>query len=184
MMSMLTKALVGVAVVAVASILPALGREEMKVGTKAPAFSASASDGKTYTLASLTKDGPVHLYFIKIGCPVNHRAAPFMKKLDGAYKNKSRVVGVINGSAADAKQWAKEYGTKFPILADPDLKIIHSYRADHSPWVVSVGKDGKVTKAISETSSTNLKGLNERVAKGLNSKLVAISFDGAPSGGG
>ncbi len=183
-MRMLSKALVGVAVVALASVLPAFGREELKSGAVAPAFSAAGSDGKTHTLASLTKDGPVHLYFIKIGCPVNHRAAPFVNKLDKAYGNKSRVVGVINGSAADAKAWAKEYGTKFPILADPDLKIIHAYHADHSPWVVSVGKDKKVTKAISESSSVNLKGLNERVAKGLNAKLVAISFDGAPSGGG
>ena len=37
--------------------------EPLAVGTKAPAFTAPASDGKTYALADLLKNGAVALFF-------------------------------------------------------------------------------------------------------------------------
>jgi peroxiredoxin len=37
--------------------------EPLAVGTKAPVFKAAASDGKTYALADLLKQGPVALVF-------------------------------------------------------------------------------------------------------------------------
>lgn len=37
--------------------------EPLAIGSKAPAFTAAASDGNTYTLGELLKSGPVALVF-------------------------------------------------------------------------------------------------------------------------
>lgn len=155
-----------------------------KAGAKAFNFEATATDGKNHSLKSLTKDGDLVLYFIKIGCPANHRAAPFFKKIDDAYKGKANIVGVINGSVSDAKAWSKEYGTKFPILSDANMKIIRGYGAVYSPWAVVVGKDGMVKKVLQGGSAKELPEVNAAAARNAGVKVATISFDGAPSGGG
>jgi peroxiredoxin Q/BCP len=155
-----------------------------RAGAKAPDFMAAASDGKSRTLSALTKEGDLVLYFIKVGCPVNHRAAPFYKKIDDAYKGKANIVGVINGDVSEAKAWAKEYGAKFPILADENLKIIRAYGAVSSPWAVVVGQDGKVKKVLAGGAPANLAHVNTIAAKNAGVKVASLSFDGAPSGGG
>lgn len=175
-----------VAAAAVAGLLVgalAFAGQGPKVGANAPAFSAKGTDGKTYDLAALTKKGDLHLYFIKIGCPVNHRAAPHFKKLAETYGDKANIVGVINGTPEEAKAWAKEYGAKFLILSDADLKIIRAYGAQYSPWAVVVSK-GKIAAQYAEGASKALPALNKRAAATAKTKLVALNFDGAPSGGG
>jgi peroxiredoxin len=158
--------------------------EAQKIGSAAPAFSAKGTDGKTHTLASLSKRGPVVLYFIKDGCPVNHRAAPFLTKLTNAYGANANVVGVFNGDTGGAKNWAKQYGAKYLILADKDYKIIRSYKAVYSPWLIHVGKDGKIAKVYEGASPANLAKVNEVVASAAGAKLASIDFSGAPNGGG
>ena len=155
-----------------------------KAGALAPDFKATSQDGKSHNLASLTKDGDLVLYFIKEGCPVNHRAAPFFKKIDDAYKGKANIVGVINGSVSDAKAWAKDYGTNFPILSDATMKIIRSYGVVSSPWAIVIGKDGKVKKVLPGGASGNLSEINAIAAKNAGAKVASLSFDGSPSGGG
>lgn len=156
----------------------------VKKGDKAPAFSATGTDGKTHTLASLSKTGPVFLYFIKEGCPVNHRAAPHMTKTFDAYKAKGTLVGVYNGDTADAKKWASQYGAKYVLLADPDMKIIQSYGAPYSPFLIEVGKDGKVAEVLEGLSSKELDKFNKSYAKSINMAAISSDWKGAPSGGG
>lgn len=156
----------------------------IKVGQTAPAVSAPDASKKTRTLQEFLKNGPVTLYFINIGCPVNHRAAPFVKKIDEAYKNKANIVGVINGDSAAAQKWAKQYGTKFPILADPDLKIIRAYGAAASPHEVVVGTNGKVAHIFEDGSPDALKVVNTIAAKAAAAKVAKIDFNGAPVGVG
>ena len=153
-------------------------------GSKAPAFSAQGTDGKTYSLQSLSASGAAILYFIKEGCPVNHQAAPFLAKLSNAYENKASLFGVYNGTLANAKDWAKRYGAKFTILADPDLKIIRGYGVPYSPFLVEVGPGGKVGKLVGDGNPKNLAVANRILASGLGKQLVELSFSGAPEGGG
>lgn len=176
--------MVGVTVGLLAVSLSAFGGKALKVGEKAPAFSGKATNGRDVSLKSHIAKGPATLYFIKIGCPVNHRAAPFFKKIDEAYKGKGNIIGVIDGDLDAAKQWQKQYGTSFPIVADPDKKIISAYGAQYSPWAVGVGKDGKVSKILEGGSPAELKAVNELASKAAAAKLAKVSFDGAPSGGG
>ncbi len=156
----------------------------LKPGDKAPGFSAQGTDGKTHTLASLSKEAPVFLYFIKEGCPVNHRAAPHVTAMDGKYEGKPNIVGVYNGSLEAAKSWQKRYGSKYLILADPDLKIINGYGVPYSPFVMTVGDDGKIGTVLEGLSPKELTKMNAGLAKALNRTAIAMEFPGAPSGGG
>lgn len=158
--------------------------DNLKAGDKAPAFSSSGTDGKTHTLASLTKEGPVFLYFIKEGCPVNHQAAPFITKMNAQYGGKANIVGVYNGSVEEAKSWQKRYGAKYLLISDPDLRVIRGYGVPYSPFLISVNKDGKVGKIFEGLSAKELSTVNGMVAKSLEKDVVAMSFQGAPSGGG
>lgn len=179
-------AFLGVGVLSLATVVSAQQKAAtpIKVGGVAPAISAPDASKKTRTLKSFLEKGPVTLYFINIGCPVNHRAVPFMKKVDEAYKNKSNIVGVINGDSAAAQKWAKEYGTKFPILADPDLKIIKAYGAKASPSTVVVGKNGKVVHIHEDGSPSVMKVINQISAKAAATKVAKVDFTGAPVGVG
>ncbi len=150
----------------------------------APPFTAPGTDGKPHSLKGLTENGPAVLYFIKEGCPVNHDAAPLMSKLSGAYENKVNLVGVYNGSVAEAKSWAKRYGAGYVILADPQLKIIRSFRVPYSPYLISVEKGAKYGSLRGDGTAKNMEAANKLLASGAGKKLVAVSFKGAPEGGG
>lgn len=178
------RTIAGVAVGLSLVVACACAQRGLETGAKAPNFSAKGTDGKTHSLQSLTKNGAVHLYFIKIGCPVNHLAAPHFNKIAAAYGAGGNLVGVINGSTEEAKAWAKEYRAKFTILADPDLKIISAFGAQHSPWATAVTKAGKVSKVWNSGSPTTLVALNKMAAATAGKKVASLSFDGAPSGGG
>jgi peroxiredoxin len=163
--------------------MKAIALDQIKPGSKAFDFSAQGTDGKTHTLKSLTNKGPVVLYFIKIGCPVNHRAAPHFKNIHETYAGKGNLVGVINGDVAAAKAWQREYNVKFPILADQSMKIIRGYGAEHSPWAVAI-EGGKVSHVLPGGSPKELKALNEGMAKMAGRKPANLKWDGAPAGGG
>jgi peroxiredoxin len=159
-------------------------QDAVRPGKAAPQFTAEGTDGKRHSLKSLAAGGTVLLYFIKEGCPVNHQAAPFLAKIGKAYGSKGNLIGVYNGSTKDAKAWAKRYGATFTILADPELKIIRSYQVPYSPFLVEVGKDGKIGKVSGDGNAKNLAAINRIAAASAGMKPASISFAGAPSGGG
>lgn len=173
----------GLALVAATFGFAASTQEEVKKGSKAAEFTATGSDDKEHSLKSLSEKGPVVLYFIKIGCPVNHQAAPHFKKIYDTYGKDTNLVGVINGSPADAQAWKKEYKADFLILADPDHKIIRKYGAQYSPWAVSV-EEGKLSNIWEGGSPAELKLINEAVAKQTKKDVAKLVWTGAPSGGG
>src|SRR5688572_20248073 len=124
-----------IAILAASSIALAQGP---KLGTKAAAFTAKDMAGKTHTLSSLMKKGPVVLYFIKHDCPVNAEVVKYYNGVAGAYKGKASFVGVINGDKATASTWAAKFKPTYPVLLDPEMKIIRSYEAQMSPWATMV----------------------------------------------
>ncbi len=182
----LKAALAGVVAAATGiALVGAVGQSpELKPGQAAPQFSATGSDGKPHSLASLTKGGPMVLYFIKDGCPVNHEAAPFVAKIANAFGPKANIVGVYNGDVAGAKRWSKSYKAPYVVLSDPQMKIIRSYGAPWSPYLVAVGQDGKVTKVFEGASVQELTKVNQICASGAGKAMASISFAGAPAGGG
>jgi peroxiredoxin len=160
---------------------PEVGIPDLKSGDKAPAFSASTLDGKAVSLAELAKSGPVYLYFIKSDCPINARALPHVKGVFGSYKN-APLVGVINEPSGAAKQWQNANGTSFRMVLDPEMKVIRSYQATASPWIIEVKKGGTIGKIWPGFSQTTLQELNQSIAVATGKPVAKLDFSSAPRG--
>ena len=137
----------------------------LKPGDKAPNFTSQATLGGrefTFSLADALKKGPVVLYFFPKaftkGCTAE--AQEFAE----ATANFTAAGATLIGMSADDigtlhKFSVQECSSKFPVAADPDLKVIKSYDtvltlqsgatvADRISYVI--GQDGKVAYAYSD----------------------------------
>src|SRR5258705_5617811 len=128
----MNKLILGVAV-SLLIALPVLAA--LKVGDKAPDFSARASlAGKefNFSLQEAVKKGPVVVYFFPSaftrGCDLEaHTFAQEKDKFDAAG---ATIIGVSADSIARLNQFSAdpEYcAGKFPVASDPDRKIASSY---------------------------------------------------------
>jgi peroxiredoxin len=169
-----------VALIAVASLAMA-GQGLPKVGSTAPEFSAVGTDGKTHTLKSVTGEKDVFLYFISETCPVNAQAFKYYKRLSESYKDKANLVGVINADENGFKTWQKQFNAPFTVLFDPDMKIIRSYKAQASPWMIQVSSEGKIKKIWTGYSGPFLKQINTAMAAAAGVAEANIDLKGAPA---
>ncbi len=120
---------------AAAAMLATPAAAELKVGAKAPDFSAQAylaGAPTTFKLADALKKGPVVVYFFPAahtkGC--NIEAHLFSEAIDKFKAEKAMVIGVTAGNIAQLADFSKETeycGGKFTVAADPDAKIAKQY---------------------------------------------------------
>ncbi|MEO8553088.1 MAG: thioredoxin-dependent thiol peroxidase [Kofleriaceae bacterium] len=102
----------------------------LEVGKKAPAFSLESSDGGKVKLADLAGK-PVVVYFYPRdntpGCTTEandfRTAMPQLKKLGVT------VLGVSKDSIASHCKFRDKYELNFPLLSDPDGKMLEAYGA-------------------------------------------------------
>src|SRR6202789_1636589 len=107
----------------------------LAVGAKAPDFTLQASMGGkdfTFSLADALKKGPVVLYFYPAaftkGCTIE--AHDFADAMDQFAAQGATVIGVSHDNIATLDKFSvSECRSKFPVAADPDLKIAKSYDA-------------------------------------------------------
>ena len=105
----------------------------LKVGSKAPLFTAKATlGGKVYqfSLAKALKKGPVVLYFYPAaftkGCTIE--AHDFASAIDKYHALHATVIGVSHDKIATLKRFSvSECRSKFPVAADTDQKIMKAY---------------------------------------------------------
>jgi len=122
-------ALVGIAVLTMNFAASAA----LKPGEAAPAFTARASlGGKTFDfdLKDALARGPVVLYFYPAaftpGCTLE--AHDFAAHIGAFKKYGATVIGVSHDSIATLNKFGvSECRSKFPVAADPDLKIARRY---------------------------------------------------------
>jgi thioredoxin-dependent peroxiredoxin len=137
----------------------------MKPGDTAPGFTAQAAVGGeefSFSLADALKKGPVVLYFFPKaftkGCTAEAHAFA-----EAAEQYKAQGATLIGMSADNIETLHKfsiqECSAKFPVAADPDLKIIKSYDtvlttksgasvADRVSYVI--GRDGTIAYAYAD----------------------------------
>lgn len=148
--------------------------------TPAPGLRAPASDGSSYDLAELTAERPVFLVFIKDGCPCSEDASPLYERLFRAYGERVRFLGVINGDVEVARSWAAANRVSYPILADPELAIIHAYEAGNSAYTALVDRSGTLEVLWPGYSKGMLREASERVARLAGVEPVPVDTTGAP----
>jgi peroxiredoxin Q/BCP len=131
----------------------------LKEGDKAPAFKLESADGKTLSLADFSGKTVV-LYFypkdLTPGCTVE--AEGFRDAAAALARKKAVVLGVSKDSVASHCKFRDKHGLNFPLLSDPDGKIVEKYGA----WgeknmygkktmgiirtTVVIGADGRIRK--------------------------------------
>ncbi len=111
--------------------IPALAA--LKPGVAAPEFTAQAAVGGkefTFSLAEALKKGPVVLYFFPKaftkGCTAEaHDFAEAASKFTAAG---ATLIGMSADDIGTLHKFStQECSAKFPVAADPDLKVIRSY---------------------------------------------------------
>jgi len=154
-------------VLMLAALLSAPAFAAMKPGDAAPDFTATATLGGqefSFSLAAALKKGPVVLYFFPkaftSGCTAEaHEFAEAAASFTAAG-------ATLIGMSADNIDTLHKFSTqacssKFPVAADPDLKIIRAYDsalirvgsigvADRISYVIA--PDGKIAYAYSDRS--------------------------------
>jgi peroxiredoxin len=153
---------------------------ERQARTQAPPFKATDLNGQTLRLVTLTEKKPLVLFFIERDCPCSKDAAPLFDRLQTEYGDACTVVGVINAEKSIAREWAKQVGPHFAIIADPDLTIIDAYGAERSVYTTIVEPGGKIAKTFPGYSVDMLTELASTIARLGQTKERPLSFEGAP----
>ena len=125
-------------------------------GEKAPEFELADQDGRKHTLKALLKDGPLILYFYPAdftpGC--TKEACSFRDLHQDLLKAKLRVVGVSPQDVESHRRFAEKHGLNFPLLADPDKKVVKAYDLDGPlgfgvrRGTYLIGTDGKIQDSV------------------------------------
>lgn len=108
------------------------GEEQLKVGDQAPPFEAIAvggeyGDGQSVTLRDF-RGGPLVLYFYpKDDTPGCTAQACSLRDSWESVRDRAKIFGVSIDSARSHRKFIDKYELPFPILSDPEKKIVNGY---------------------------------------------------------
>jgi peroxiredoxin len=129
-------------------------KEKVQIGKEAPNFSVTDMDGKELTLKDLRGKG-VFLNFWGTWCKPCEKEMPYMNELYSEYKKKGVEIIALNADETDiaVKNFATQYGLKFPIAIDKGQEILNTYGVGPLPTTFLIDKNGKVLKQITGTQT-------------------------------
>lgn len=135
------------------------------IGSKAPDFTLTSVDGKSFTLSELTKDGKiVVLEWWNPKCPFvvkHHKNMSTMNDLANKYAEKGVVWLAVNSTnpnhanhGFDA-EYIKEWKVKYPVLLDESGTVGKMYAAKTTPHMYIIDSNGvlRYQGAIDDHSS-------------------------------
>ena len=136
-------------------------------GRKAPAFTLADTDGNPVSLSELIGRSNLVLYFyprdMTPGCTTE--ACDFRDSLASVRKAGAQIVGVSADGAASHQKFTEKHGLNFPLLSDPDRRIIQAYGAWRPKKFMGrsflgivrstylIGPTGKIEKAWDQVSA-------------------------------
>jgi len=132
---------------------------------KAPDFDLVDTNGAHHTLASLTQDKPLLIFFVEKNCPCCLGAKFYVDKMLDLYPNEVNAVGIINADGNTAKTWVKATKPKFTVLQDPKQKVIASYKAERGVYTTLIAPGGTIDKAYPGYSLESLQEMSKRIAQ-------------------
>lgn len=115
------------------------------VGSAAPDFRLTRTDGSTVTLADL-RGAPAVLVFWTAWCPACKEEAPHVNDLAAKYGPRGvRVLGInIKDSEARTEGGIKEFSIRYPVARDADAAVTRSYKVTGTPTIIFLDRDGVV----------------------------------------
>ena len=127
----------------------------LKVGDLAPDFTLPDQDGREVSLHGLLAKGPVLLYFYPADfTPVCTREACAFGALEPELGRAGvTLVGVSPQDSASHARFRERYQLSFPLLADPERRVIRAYGCDGflgltvSRVTYLIGTDGRIHEA-------------------------------------
>jgi len=149
-------------------------------GMLAPTFSETDTDGNVQSLDDLTKDGPLFMYFVLDGCPCSIEAEPHYERLSKGFRSKVNFLVVSSAKPEQAKKWKSEFAVPYPVLSQPDLRLMHEYGVTNSVYCLLIGQDKKIIKMWPGYSATMLQEANALLAKSTGEKLSVFDSKLAP----
>jgi peroxiredoxin len=119
----------------------------LKVGDKAPVFTATTVDGKIIDLAK-SQGKIVMVTFFATWCgPCNQELPVLEKNIWSKYKENSDFILVVLGREHDEKvlkDFAGSKGLNLPFAPDVKREIFAKYAEKNIPRNVIIGKDGNI----------------------------------------
>ena len=100
----------------------------LQVGTKAPEFSLPDQNGKMHTLSEYAGRKVILYFYPKDSTPgCTKQACGFSERYPQFREKGAIVLGVSKDSVASHKKFEEKYGLAFPLLSDPERKVIEAY---------------------------------------------------------
>ena len=128
----------------------------LKAGTAAPDFEGTLDDGTTFRLADYKGQKNVVLYFypkdFTPGC--TREACSFRDESEALEEHQAVVVGVSADTAESHKSFKEQHKLPFPLVADPDKRIIKLYEAQGLLGMITarvtyvIDKEGTIRRAF------------------------------------
>ena len=102
----------------------------LKVGDPAPDFALPDQNGKVHRLSDYRGRYVVVYFYPKDFTPgCTREARAFNEALDALAAEGAVVLGISADDVERHKKFAEKLGLKFPLLADPEKKVIQAYGA-------------------------------------------------------
>jgi peroxiredoxin Q/BCP len=135
-------------------------------GKKAPAFTLTDAAGKKVSLKDFAGKDVILYFYPKDDTPgCTKEACGFRDAWSEIKKRKAVVLGVSADDAASHRKFIDKYGLPFPLLSDPDRKVMTTYGAWGEKTMygkktvgvirstVWIGPDGKVKRHWARVAS-------------------------------
>lgn len=100
----------------------------LEVGTKAPDFTLPDQNGTMHSLADYRGEKVILYFYPKdntSGC--TKQACGFSERYPHFREKGVEVLGVSKDSVESHKRFEEKYGLAFPLLADPERKVLEAY---------------------------------------------------------
>lgn len=100
----------------------------LKTGAKAPDFELPDQDGVMHKLSDYSGKKVILYFYPKDNTPgCTKQACGFSERYPQFTEKGAVILGVSKDTVASHKKFAEKYGLAFPLLADPERRVIEAY---------------------------------------------------------
>jgi len=140
---------------------------KLKEGQKAPDFEGIDQDNNKFKLSDFAGKKVILYFYPKDNTPgCTAEACNLRDNYDDLLKKGYKVIGVSPDSEKSHKNFAVKYSLPFPILADPEKKILNLYGA----WGEKIMYGKPVTGVLRTTFIIDEKGVIEKIISKVDTK--------------